>query len=212
MHRGGAMDGDRDKGNALRRLHLLVGLGNPGTKYAATRHNIGFMVVERVAAEFGIGLDREKFKTAFGRGRVEARDVILAKPLAFMNRSGLPLRQLADFFHISSGDMVIVHDDIDLAFGRIQIKEKGGHGGHNGIRSVIDAFGGGDFPRLRVGIGRSVNGGSVADYVLDRFDAEEVRLLPRIISRARDAVVTVLCQGTGVGMNQFNNRTIILTD
>ncbi len=206
------MGADRTSENALRRLRLVVGLGNPGTKYAATRHNIGFMVADRIAADFGIGFDRDKFKTAFGRGRIEDREVILAKPLAFMNRSGLPLRQLADFFHISSGEMVVIHDDIDLAFGRIQIKEKGGHGGHNGIRSVIDAFGGGDFPRLRLGIGRSANGGSVADYVLDRFDADEAQLLPRIISRARDAVVTVLCHGTGVGMNQFNTRSIILTD
>jgi PTH1 family peptidyl-tRNA hydrolase len=206
------MGGDLDSGNAPRRLRLVVGLGNPGAKYAATRHNIGFMVAERLAADFGIGLEREKFKAAFGRGRIEACEVILAKPLAFMNRSGPSVRQLADFFDISSGDMVIVHDDIDLAFGRIKIKEKGGHGGHNGIRSVIDAFGGGDFTRLRVGIGRSEEGGSVAGYVLDRFDTDEARLLPRIITRARDAVVTVLCQGTAVGMNQFNTKPFTLTD
>jgi len=195
------------------RLRLVVGLGNPGAKYAATRHNIGFRVLDRLASDFAIEVGREKFSAGFGRGRIEGRDVVLAKPMAFMNRSGLPVRSLAEFFRISSRDMVIVHDDIDLAYGRLKIKEKGGHGGHNGVRSLIDAFGGGDFPRLRVGIGRSETAGQpVADYVLDQFTRDETAALPGVIERARDAVVTILSKGTKIGMNQFNTKPDTRTD
>jgi PTH1 family peptidyl-tRNA hydrolase len=194
------------------RLRLVVGLGNPGPKYRATRHNIGFAVLDRIAQEFAIDASREKFDAVFGRGRIDTGEVILAKPLAFMNRSGPPLRNLADFFRISRQDVLVIHDDIDLAFGRLKIKEKGGHGGHNGIRSVIEAFGGGDFVRLRVGIGRSGTGQDVAGYVLDQFDRDEASVLPQVIQRARDAAVTVLCKGTKVGMNQFNVNPVTLND
>ncbi|MGE5257698.1 MAG: aminoacyl-tRNA hydrolase [Hyphomicrobiales bacterium] len=195
------------------RLRLVVGLGNPGPRYAATRHNIGFRVLDRLAAEFAIEISREKFTAVFGRGRIEDVEVVLAKPLAFMNRSGPPVRSLAEFFRISSQDLLVIHDDIDLDYGRLKIKEKGGHGGHNGIRSLIDAFGGGDFVRLRVGIGRSETGEQpVADYVLDHFMRGEAADLPGIIERARDAVVTILCKGTRIGMNQFNTKPVTRTD
>jgi PTH1 family peptidyl-tRNA hydrolase len=106
---------------------------------------------------------------------------------------------------------LIIHDDIDLAFGRIKIKEKGGHGGHNGVRSLIDAFGGGDFPRLRIGVGRSGAGNGIVDYVLGNFDADEVKLMSRVMERARDAVVTFLCKGTKEAMNGFNNKQIVIS-
>jgi PTH1 family peptidyl-tRNA hydrolase len=194
------------------RLNLVVGLGNPGAKYAATRHNIGFKVVDRLAAEFGIDISREKFSAVFGRGQVEGLEVVLAKPMAYMNLSGPPVRSLVEFFRISLQAVVVIHDDIDLDYGRMKIKEKGGHGGHNGIRSVINAFGGGEFTRLRVGIGRSGAGAQVADYVLDRFTREEAAELPHIIDRARDAVVTILGKGTKIGMNQFNIKPVTRTD
>jgi PTH1 family peptidyl-tRNA hydrolase len=194
------------------RLRLVVGLGNPGAKYAATRHNVGFRVVDRLAAEFAIDITREKFSVVFGRGRIEGFDVVLAKPMAFMNRSGPPVRSFAEFFRISLQEVLVIHDDIDLEYGRLKIKEKGGHGGHNGVRSMINAFGGGDFTRLRVGIGRSGTGAQVANYVLDQFTREEAAELPGIIERARDAVVTILCQGTKIGMNQFNIKPVTRCD
>jgi len=206
------MGTDDFRGEPEGRLRLVVGLGNPGSKYAATRHNIGFTVLDRLAAEFGIDIGREKFSAQFGRGRVEGLDVVLAKPMAYMNLSGPPVRAVADFFRISLQTVVVVHDDIDLDYGRIKIKAKGGHGGHNGIRSVINAFGGGDFTRLRVGIGRSGVGVQVADYVLDQFTRDEAAELPHLIGRARDAVVTILCKGTKVGMNQFNMKPVTRTD
>jgi PTH1 family peptidyl-tRNA hydrolase len=194
------------------RLRLIAGLGNPGTKYAATRHNMGFKVVDRLAAEFGIDIAREKFNAEFGRGRVKGVDVVLAKPMAYMNLSGPPVRSLAEFFRISVQEVLVIHDDIDLEYGRIKIKEKGGHGGHNGIRSLITAFSANDFTRLRVGIGRSDAETPVADYVLDQFTRAEAAELPDIIDRARDAVVTILCKGTKIGMNQFNIKPVTRTD
>ena len=188
------------------RLSLVVGLGNPGAAYAQTRHNAGFMVVDELAGKFDIGFDKRKFDTVFGRGHIERQPVVLAKPMAFMNRSGPPVRSLADFFKISSEAMLVIHDDIDLAFGRLKIKEKGGHGGHNGIRSLIDAFGTDNFVRLRIGVGRSGNNMSVSDHVLSRFTAQENESLAQIITMARDAVITVLCEGTKAGMNQFNQK------
>jgi peptidyl-tRNA hydrolase, PTH1 family len=125
----------------------------------------------------------------------------------------LPTRSLADYYKISSQEMVVIHDDIDLAYGRLKIKAKGGHGGHNGVRSLIDAFGGGEFTRLRVGVGRSTTERqAAADFVLDQFSVEEAGALPEIIVRARDAVVTILCKGTKIGMNQFNTKPVTRTD
>ncbi|MBW2410553.1 MAG: aminoacyl-tRNA hydrolase [Deltaproteobacteria bacterium] len=188
------------------RLSLVVGLGNPGDAYAQTRHNAGFMVAEELAAKFDINFDKRKFDTVFGRGHIEQEPVVLAKPIAFMNRSGLPVKMLADFFKISSEAVLVIHDDIDLAFGRLKIKEKGGHGGHNGVRSLIDAFGRDDFVRLRIGVGRSGFDISVSDHVLSKFTGQEKESLDQIIATARDAVVTILCKGTKAGMNQFNQK------
>jgi len=190
---------DVDNERPQARLRLVVGLGNPGERYASTRHNVGFMVADRLAGDAGIPLGREKFGAVFGRGRLEGNEIILAKPNSFMNRSGPPVRALADFFQISSREVLVIHDDIDLDYGRFKIKEKGGHGG-------------GDFARLRVGIGRSDSGERVADFVLDRFLPTEAVVLPQIIDRARDAVVTILCKGIKVGMNQFNTKLITRID
>jgi len=193
------------------RLRLVVGLGNPGNKYEDTRHNAGFMVADKIARDFSISFNKTKFDTVSGRGFIEDVDVLLAKPMAFMNRSGPPLQKLAHYFQIPGEDMLVIHDDIDLAFGRLKIKEKGGHGGHNGIRSIMDAFGGGGFVRLRIGVGRSEAGENVTDHVLGRFSADTAEMVVRVISAARDAVVTVLCEGTKVGMNVFNRKDLLIT-
>jgi len=118
----------------------VIGLGNPGNDYADTRHNAGFLVVDDVAETWSITIHQKKFNVEFGRGRIKGIDTILVKPQAYMNKSGPPVRQVSDYFKISYRDMLVVHDDIDLEFGRLKIKEKGGHGGHNGVRSLIDAW------------------------------------------------------------------------
>jgi len=193
-----------------RRLRLVVGLGNPGETYSKTRHNVGFMVVDKVSDTFSIALEKQKFNTRFGIGSVNGVKIVLAKPLAYMNRSGPQVRNIAGYFRILCEDMLVVHDDIDLAFGRLKIKEKGGDGGHKGVRSIIDAFGGGDFTRLRIGVGRPEAGGDAADYVLGKFTLEEKEDLSQIVTAARDAVVTILCKGTKEGMNRFNNKRIVI--
>jgi PTH1 family peptidyl-tRNA hydrolase len=192
-------------------LRLVVGLGNPGARYANTRHNAGFMIADKISRDFNISFDKRKFDCDFGRGSIENVEVILAKPMAYMNRSGPPIQKLAHFFRIQSKEMVVIHDDIDLVFGRLKIKEKGGHGGHNGIRSLMDAFGEGDFVRLRIGVGRSEVGERVTDHVLGRFSVQNTQVLARIISGARDAVVTILCKGTKAGMNLFNGKDLTIT-
>ena len=194
---------DTEKRTSSRR-HLIVGLGNPGKDYARTRHNAGFVVIDKLAADSNIALNKRKFNAVYGSGRLETTDVILAKPLGYMNRSGPPVQQLAAYYRISNRDVIIVHDDIDLVFGRIKIKEKGGHGGHNGIKSLITALGDDDFIRLRIGVGRPESGRDAADHVLGRFRKDERTELDRIITLAQDAVVTVLNEGVQYGMNRFN--------
>lgn len=185
-------------------VYLVAGLGNPGSKYARTRHNVGFMVVDALADRYEISVQRSKFDVIFGRGTIEGIDVILAKPQAFMNRSGPPLRQLADYFRIQREAVVVIHDDIDLAFERLKIKEKGGDGGHKGIRSLIQAFGGDQFVRLRVGVGRSQTSGDVIDHVLGQFCNDERSALGDILQKATEAVATILSKGPKEGMNRYN--------
>lgn len=188
-----------------KRLYLIVGLGNPGDKYADTRHNVGFLVVDGVAESYSIPINKTKFNVIFGRGFInDGREAILAKPMAFMNRSGPPILSLAKYFRVPCEDMLVIHDDIDLTFERLKITMKGGHGGHNGVRSLIDAFGGGDFSRLRLGVGHPEVPFDAADHVLGKFSIEEKKMLPQLITRARDAVVTIVCNGINEGMNKFN--------
>ena len=156
-----------------RTLHVVVGLGNPGDKYGGTRHNVGFFVVDALSSEYSIPLDRRKFDASYGRGSVKGEEVILIKPQSYMNRSGIPIYRFIDYFEISHRNMLVIHDDIDLIYGRIKIKVKGGHGGHNGVRSIIDTLGDDNFTRLRVGIGRSENESNVTGHVLGRFRSDE---------------------------------------
>jgi PTH1 family peptidyl-tRNA hydrolase len=190
-------------------MRLIVGLGNPGPQYENTRHNAGFMLVDKLAGEFGISIIKNKFDVRYGRGAIEGHEVMLAKPMAFMNRSGWPVQKLAAYFRINSKDLMVVHDDIDLAFGRLKIKEKGGHGGHKGLQSIMNAFGEDEFVRLRIGIGRSEEGDSVSDHVLGPFFGDEAKQLDSVLIEARDAVVTILTEGSKVGMNRFNKKKII---
>jgi PTH1 family peptidyl-tRNA hydrolase len=192
-------------------IRLIIGLGNPGNAYKNTRHNTGFMVVEKVATEFSISLDKQKFDTLYGRGMLEGIEVLLAKPMTYMNNSGLPAKRLADYFRIKSEDLLVIHDDIDLALGRIKIKIAGGHGGHKGIKSLMDAFGEDDFARLRIGVGRSEGAVSVTDHVLSGFSGEEKKMLKGILARAREAVVTILSRGIKDGMNRFNDKRFEMT-
>ena len=164
------------------------------------------MVVDKLAEKFGISINKKKFDVNYGRGSIEDHDVMLANPMAFMNRSGPPVQKLAAYFKIPSKDLVVIHDDIDLAFGRLKIKEKGGHGGHKGLKSIINAIGEDEFVRLRVGVGRSDSGRDVTDHVLGPFSDAEAGVLETILNKARDAIVTILTEGCKIGMNRFNTK------
>jgi PTH1 family peptidyl-tRNA hydrolase len=191
----------------------VAGLGNPGDIYHHTRHNAGFMAVDEVGNTFSIPIEKKKFDALIGRGIIRGIDALLVKPISFMNRSGFPIQRIASYFGISGKDMLIIHDDIDLALGRIKIKEKGGHGGHKGIESLMNAFGGGEFARLRIGVGRPENKGiQITDHVLGKFTPDEMVIVNEMIPIVRDAVVTFLCKGTKEAMNQFNNKKIVISN
>jgi len=190
-------------------IRLVAGLGNPGDAYAKTRHNIGFMVVDALSGEFSIPVEKKKFDASYGRGVIEDIEVILVKPMAFMNRSGPPIQNLSGYYKISCENMLVIYDDVDLAFGRLKINEKGGSGGHKGMQSIVDSFGCEYIPRLRMGVGRSEAGINTSDHVLGRFSNIEKDLLDQIIKRAKDAVVKILCNGITEGMNRFNENKAI---
>lgn len=189
-------------------MKLVAGLGNPGPKYAATRHNVGFMVVERLAQEAGIALKKHGHQGIYGVGRVGGEEVALLLPQTYMNLSGASVASACKSLGVTPGDLVVVHDDIEIPFGALRIRAGGGHGGHNGIRSIREVLGTGDFIRAKVGIGRPPAGGDVAAWVLSPFSAEERRHLDAIAANAARAVETILAGGTQQAMNQFNNRDI----
>lgn len=188
----------------LNKLHLVAGLGNPGRSYAETRHNIGFMVIDELSSGHSIALGKNKFDAVFGKGTIGGTPVILAKPLNYMNRSGPPIRKLADFFNIPFKNIIVIHDDIDLAFERLKIKSGGGHGGHNGIRSLIESLADKSFLRVRMGVGRPDLKREVTGHVLGRFSPDENNALREIIGRAGEAVETIISDGVVTGMNKYN--------
>jgi peptidyl-tRNA hydrolase, PTH1 family len=190
---------------------LLVGLGTPGRSYEKTRHNAGFLALDEISNPAGIPLGKSKYDTLFGRGTIEGTDVILAKPMAFMNNSGPPIQKLARFFRIPVSNLLVIHDDIDLMFGRLKIKEKGGHGGHKGIESLSMAFGTGDFHRFRIGVGRPKTRSHVTDHVLGRFTRDEEQVLGKIITSTREGIILLLKKGLTEGMNQINNRKLLIS-
>jgi PTH1 family peptidyl-tRNA hydrolase len=191
-------------------MRLLVGLGNPGKKYENTRHNAGFMIIDALAAECGIGLKPSRFNAHIGKGRIEGQSALIAKPAAFMNLSGGPVSEILRYYRLESKALIVIHDDIDLAYGRIKIKEKGGHGGHRGIKSIMEALGGGDFTRLRIGVGRSEAGNNVVSHVLGSFTDTETAALPRILKTAAEAVRMLLCEGIKASMNKFNDKRLVI--
>lgn len=185
---------------------MIVGLGNPGPAYASTRHNIGFMAVDRLVREYRLTVSRSRINAEIAEGDIRGVPVLVAKPLAFMNRSGDPVGGIVRTHRIQCEDMVVIHDDIDLAYERLKIKEKGGDGGHNGLRSLIDALGTDDFVRVRLGVGRPEGDIGVVDYVLGEFDANQRTTLEPFLSRAIEAAAAILCEGAKEAMNRFNRK------
>jgi PTH1 family peptidyl-tRNA hydrolase len=184
-------------------LHLIVGLGNPGVAYAQTRHNVGMWVIERAAARWSIRLAKRGMAHR-GSGRLGPELFELAGTLDWMNITGPPLKGLLCEFSLTADDLILVHDDLDLDLGRLRIKQSGGHGGHNGIKSVIETIGTPQFVRVKIGIGRPAPHQDSADYVLQAFTREEIEILNPCLDRAVDALEYLIHRGVSVAMNQFN--------
>lgn len=185
---------------------LLVGLGNPGPKYAANRHNIGFMVVERWLDRHGVpGASgwREKFHGRFSTATGTFGRAVVLEPQTFMNRSGKSVAAAATFYRVPPEQLVVVHDELDFPVGRLAVKKGGGHGGHNGLRDIIASLGTREFVRVRVGIGRPAHH-DVTSWVLSDFGPEDAALLPDVVDRAEQAVTCVMTDGVVAAMNTFN--------
>ncbi len=187
---------------------LLVGLGNPGREYRETRHNVGFMVIDRLAQETGINLSRVQQKAIVGLGNLGEHKVLLAKPQTFMNLSGESVAGLVRFYKIPLNQFIVVHDDLDLPFGTLRIRPDGGSAGQKGMQSIINRLGTQQFPRLRFGIGRPSGSKHGAGYVLHGFSPEEKKDLDYLLSRAAEALMTFVIEGLESAMNRFNGNQL----
>ena len=187
-------------------MKVIVGLGNPGVHYRGIRHNIGFQVVDRLAEIHHILISTKRFKSLYGTGWIDSQRVILVKPMTFMNRSGEAVRKVVHFFQVGMEDLIVIHDDLDLPFGRLRFKRRGGDGGHQGVRSIIESIGGNTFLRLKVGIGRPPKGMDPAEYVLSPFDEAEQPPLDQIISQAAEFLMVMLLEGINTAMNWYQKK------
>jgi PTH1 family peptidyl-tRNA hydrolase len=187
-------------------VKIIVGLGNPGILYRMTRHNIGYLAVDRLAKVNRTPIHNKRFKSLFGTGWIDSQQAVLIKPVTFMNRSGEAVRGVADFFGSTINDLVVLHDDLDLPFGRLRFKQRGGDGGHQGVRSIIERMGANNFLRLKIGIGRPPPGMDPADYVLGVFDKNEQSRLDQILFQVAEAVKVMFLEGLEKAMNQFQKK------
>jgi peptidyl-tRNA hydrolase, PTH1 family len=190
-------------------MKLICGLGNPGREYERHRHNIGFRVVDELCRRAGAELSQEKFEARIGQGTLGRERVVFLEPQTFMNRSGFALVPAMHFYKIEFADVLVVHDELDLPFGRIQVKSGGGAGGHNGLRSILEQLGEDGFARVRFGIGKPEGPNAkarVTGYVLSSFSSEEEASLKGLVVRAADASETWAREGLAAAMNRFNRR------
>lgn len=186
-------------------MYVIAGLGNPGRKYAKTRHNVGFDTIDILAAMYRIDVSTEKFKALVGTGVIDGQKVILVKPQTYMNLSGESLRLVCDFYKIDpEEELVVIYDDISLAPGQLRIRKKGSAGGHNGIKSIIQHLGTQVFKRIKVGVGEKPVGFDLADYVLSHFSHEERIDIETAFDRAAKAAAALVTQEPEQVMNQYN--------
>jgi len=184
--------------------YLIVGLGNPGAEYRYNRHNIGFMLVDRVAEQLGVKFSRLESKALLTKGEHRGRRVVLAKPQTFMNLSGQSVGGLVRFYKVPLSNLLVAYDDVDLPLGTLRLRPDGGSAGQKGMSSIIDRLGTQDLPRLRLGIGRPPGRMEAADYVLQDFSSGEKELLRLMLDRAAEAALAFVAEGLETAMNQFN--------
>lgn len=185
---------------------VIVGLGNPGTKYDETKHNVGFWAIDRLARKYNIDVTKFKNKAFVGDGKIKGQRVLLVKPQTFMNLSGDSVREIVNFYKIPQERFVVMYDDTSLPVGTVRIREKGSHGGHNGMRSIINQMGTGDFWRVKIGIGEKPNGWDLADYVLAKFAKDDLPMVEQGVDKVVLAIEVMLEEGLAVAMNTVNQK------
>jgi PTH1 family peptidyl-tRNA hydrolase len=193
-------------------MYLVVGLGNPGPEYQENRHNLGFKVVDELNARARGQAPRAKFGAQIGEVTMGGARVLLCKPMEFMNLSGQAVARAAGFWKVPVTELVVVHDELDLPFGRLKLGAGGGAGGHNGVRSLLGSLSDPGFARVRVGVGRPTAGHDPADYLLSNFSRAEAKELPDLIGAAADAVEAIVKSGLTAAMNKFNVKDRTQTD
>jgi PTH1 family peptidyl-tRNA hydrolase len=185
-------------------MWLIVGLGNPEEEYRGTRHNVGFEVVDALAERASTGISDRKFKARVGRGRLQGADCVFMKPATYMNLSGESVGPASGFYKLATSDLIVIHDDLDIEVGRLKLKQGGGHGGHNGLRSLIEHLPDPNYVRVRVGIGRPPPRWDPADYVLSRFQGGDRKLVDAAVQDAANAVESIIRDGLRRAMNVYN--------
>jgi PTH1 family peptidyl-tRNA hydrolase len=190
-------------------LYLIFGLGNPGNRYKFTRHNVGFMVLEKLATRWEVDLKHKSFDALWNRGKIAGKNVILAMPQTYMNLSGNAVRKLIAYFKADMNKLIVIHDDLDLPFGTVRLKTGGGNAGHKGLISIATCLGSGDFMRVRLGIGKPSDKSRIEDYVLDPFGKEEISVLPEIIQSAADAATEIVLSDIQTAMIKYHTKNIV---
>lgn len=186
-------------------MFIVIGLGNPGDKYKATRHNVGFNVIDCLADRNNVVLNKIKHKAIIGETRIDGEKVILIKPQTYMNRSGESVIDIYNFYKVPIENIIVIYDDIDIPFGSLRIKPRGSAGSHNGMKSVIYHLQSDNFPRVRIGIGRPEEGQDLAHYVLGGFNKEERAVIDSTIEKAAKAVEKIITEGINKAMNEYNS-------
>ena len=188
-------------------MYLIVGLGNPGRDYVGTRHNVGFEALDVIASKYDIKLNKEKFRAVYGEGRIGGERVILAKPQTFMNLSGESVREIMSWYKIAPENLIVIYDDISLEVGTLRIRPKGSAGGHNGVKNIIYQLNTDIFPRIKIGIGAPKTPEyELIDYVLGKFQKEEVDILIKVAIKTAEAVEVIIENGTELAMSKFNGK------
>lgn len=187
-------------------MYIIAGLGNPGKEYTGTRHNVGYDTLDCLAEKYNVKLNKLKFNSVYGEATINGEKVMLVKPVTYMNRSGIAINEIINFYKIPVENLIVVYDDIDIPVGTLRIRPNGSPGTHNGMKSIIQHVGG-NFPRIRVGIGRNPDM-DLADYVLQRFSTEDKDKITPIMEKAAEAAIEIIENNVDIAMQKYNIRTI----
>ncbi|MBQ4518944.1 MAG: aminoacyl-tRNA hydrolase [Clostridia bacterium] len=187
-------------------MYVILGIGNPGKQYENTKHNIGFISLDFLAASLGIQMNKIKFKALVGEGYLGSEKVLLVKPQTFVNLSGESVAEIMNFYKLPPENLIVIYDDINLDAGRIRIRPKGSDGGHNGIKSILYHLKSDNFPRIRLGVGMKPQGYDLADWVLSKFTDEEIKVMSKAVDLVPDMVEEIIKRGAASAMNRFNSN------